>query len=459
LPPTDGARCQRRARPIAVTSPGDAELKRREFLAGLAGATVTSCSQALRAAESHSESTQPTKAAASVSHGQLLSIHGSGFGTKSRGLAPLIRDTGTAPLGTVDAQWWDWSPRTRNRSYRANNMMLHAPGYDPWRQGIGVPHPYVKAIYAGTTLTEDSTLWNWESYLGWEFLLPATIQSGDDCCIYARWYERNDPTTPLSKPQPSPNNKIGAYGPGGYAQTRRDEASPQSYIWTIINWSGPHNTTDASYVISLQDNTNRSPPLSIIEVPDRAGNGRNHLWGSRANTYNPKYGWIQVELEMCIDTRTGSSGRGYLNYVVNGQRNIKPVFYPAYGSGVGTIIGYQGRTDNFMSIHEQKRAINFGCGLYNNCHSDEHTVAYYADFYCDMSAGGVSGQVARVVMGDAPTYAASGMLVPLVIRSWTDGLITATVHKDRAAGGQAVYFHVITENGAVKDNVLSGVLS
>lgn len=440
--------------------PGDAELKRREFLAGLAGATLTGRSQAaLRAPEAYKRTAQSTRTAGRVNHGDLISIHGSGFGAKSRGLAPQIRDTGTAPLGTVDPQWWDWSPRTRDRSSSANNMMLHAPGYDPWKQGIGVPHPYVKAIYAGTARTEGSTRWNWESYLAWEFALPATVQSGDNCCIYARWYERNDPTTPLSKAEPAANNKIGGYGPGGYAQTRRDEGSPQSYIWTIINWSGPRNTTDAAYVISLQDNTNGSPPLSIIEMPDRAGNGKNHLWGTRANTYNPKIGWIQVELEMCIDTRAGSSGRGYLNYVVNGQRNIKPVYYPSYGSGFGTIIGYQGRTDNFMSIDPQKRAINFGCGMYNNAHSSEHTVAYYADFYCDMSAGAVSGQVARVVMGDAATYSASGLVVPLVVSSWSDELITATVHKDKAASGQTVYFHVITEGGAVRDNVLSGVVS
>ena len=398
-----------------------------------------------------------TTPAVPVSDGQLISIHGSGFGTKSRGLPPVIRDTGTAALGTVDPQWWDWSPKTHNPSFKANNMMLHAPGYDPWNQGIGVPHPYVKAIYAGTGLTEDSTIWNWEVYLAWSFLLPATIQSGDTCCIYARWYERNDPTTPLSAAEPAANNKIGAYGPGGYAEIRGNSKAPQSYIWTVINWSGPKQTADAAYIISLQDNTNI--PLAIIEIPDRAGNGRNHVWGSRANTYNPTYGWIQVELEMCIDIRTGSKGKGYLNYVVNGKRNIRPVYHPSYGKGVGTIIGYQGRTDNFMSIDTQQRAINFGCGLYNNCHHNAHAVSYYADFYCDMSAGGVSGQVARVVMGDAPTYAASAMVVPLVIGSWTDGLITATVHKDKAASGQAVYFHVIGENGAIQDNVLSGAMS
>lgn len=408
----------------------------------------------------------PSGGGASLLHGQPLVVTGNGFGTKSRGLATMLRDTQTNGIGTVDPQWWTFHPKSSNPADAANVMQIQPIGYDPWSQGIGSPHPFVGGIYAGTNympsdLSRTTNNSNYECYLAWQFSLPSTIQSGDTCCLYMRWYERNDPSTPLpaTVAQGGNNNKLLGYGPGGYADSAGAETSPESCIVVIQNGAGPNNNTDDHYALSWQDNLNSGgtiPGGTVLEFPDR--NGHSHFFGGRANSYKPSWGWLQMELEMCIDTNTGAAGNGYFRYIVNGQESL----HAPNTSPAGAVISYAGRTDNFMSISPTIRTVNIGCGMYNNATPDPHTISYYSDVYADLSAGGVKQRVARAVIGDAPTYAASAIRSPLDFRIpgalWSPTQIIGGLWKDKFVTGQNAYVHVVTESLGVLDNVMGTMI-
>jgi hypothetical protein len=202
----------------------------------------------------------------------------------------------------------------------------------------------------------------------------------------------------------------------------------------------------------MQDNTNDG--TLIIQEPgidgQPPGGAGAHLWGVKDNAYNPAHGWIQNELEMCLHSDTSSASKGFINLYINGQRNLTPQYYPTEsGPGTGPIIQYKGRTDNFSYIETTFRAITFGSGMYNNVHEDPTIVSYYSDIYADSSAGGVSGQVARVIIGDQPTYTACALCVPQVINSWSNTNINFTCWKDKFTTGQTGYIYVVTESGTV----------
>lgn len=454
---------------------------------------------------------------------------------KSRGLSPLIRDTQTAGTGNVDPQWTGTSglayPNDFTGAQAFQNMMIQAPSYDPFSSGIGVPNPFVGGKYSAINNQTGGLSNEFEQYLHWKFNLPSTIQTGDTCCIYMRWRERNEPTANLGVSAAHGsgyNNKIWAYGPGGYSQTFSGNSPPQSWLTALPNsgnvanlasivWSsanggtatattssnipdqatnltfsslvqgavpagynvgsssqlapnftitGPNTftyalatnpgtcTTPGQYLtpawtnlttdcqLHNGDNTNGTP--AIIELPDR--NGMNSIfWGHRLNSYKAANGWLQIEVELCIDTHTGSSGKGFYRYIVNGNR--------ASSQTTGVIINYAGRTDNFMAASATQRAISFGCGMYSQA-VGANSISYLSDIYCDMSAGGVSGQCARLLLGDSATYNSCGILEPQQISSMTQAAGQTTVHgpslwKGSLVSGSTAYWYYQDESGTV----------
>jgi hypothetical protein len=181
---------------------------------------------------------------AGLSQGQAFSVVVPALVSKSRGLGPLMRDVQSNGVGTVDPQWSGGtgaaSPNDFTGGMVGNNMQIRSPSYDPFSQSIGVPNPFVGGKYAAINngAVPATATDNYLQFLHWKFSLPSTIQSGDTCCIYMRWWERNDPTTNLGASgvhNSGYNNKIFAYGPGGYQTTFGNNNPPQSWLTALPN--------------------------------------------------------------------------------------------------------------------------------------------------------------------------------------------------------------------------------
>lgn len=95
-----------------------------------------------------------TDGGGSITHLQSITVTGSGFGTKSRGIAPLAYDTGTAAVGTVDAVWnpgnsstgTGYQPTTAGGIY---DFQMQAAGFSPTGAALGTPDPFITQFYAG----------------------------------------------------------------------------------------------------------------------------------------------------------------------------------------------------------------------------------------------------------------------------------------------------------------------
>ena len=84
--------------------------------------------------------------------------------------------------------------------------------------------------------------------------------------------------------------------------------------------------------------------------------------------------------------------------------------------------------------------------------------SYMADIYMDLTATGVTGNCARVIMGNQPTLVASNIRSPLNLLSWSNTEIIGGFWKDRFVSGQTAYAHVVTESNGVLNNVYSGTV-
>lgn len=393
-----------------------------------------------------------TGSGSSLSNGQAFSVTVPALVTKSRGIAPLIWDQQTNGIGTVDPQWLAARPALTGElaAPKSNCMQIQPTTYNPQGSNVGPPHPYVGGIYAGTaydsTNPSGTPNWTYERFLRWGLTLPSTIQSGDTCCVYASWYERNDPLWTLSPT--TGNNKHGGYGPYGYADTGPGESSAQSWIWNINN-TQPNNNTNVGWLMLLADNS--SPTFNTLEsapggLTDRNGH-TGYFWGHKLNPFNPANGWLHCEMEMGINIVTGPSGTGYLNLLVNGQRSGNN------SNSQGPFVTYAGRTDNFMSISPTARSINFGCGMYEEHINDPSTTNYLAGFYCDMSAGGVTGQCARLVACDSSVYANAVRVIPQKMATMTQvagqTVITGNFSKADLQTASTAYWFYVHESGTV----------
>lgn len=378
-----------------------------------------------------------------LTHGQLVTITGSGFGTKSRGLPPLLDDHGQAAIGTLDTQWnGGSSPATSNPTYTNSNIVNRLVTFSPTGAVIGRPHPNVGAIQAGAhwLAALDSSYGVWAAL---QMTLPTL-----PCVMYARWYERCDPNWSFTPGETTNDqnikNQIWSTGGGvlgnsiihGYNLDRNSQ------------YPSPNNNTQALTQVTLTQN---NVSISVLEIPDRNGVGSGGtLYGQMTpSPFCAANGWILKEIEICVDQTLGASGKGFIKQWANGVQ----------------LLSYAGRTDNYAGTsraftpHTTTYTRDYGLG-YNNNVAAIRNWAYLADAYIDLSGGSVSGHCARVIWGDATTLAAS--TIRAVMRNytvWNDTTIKGPFPQDRFTSGMTAYPHVVTENGTVLDNQGSGVVA
>ena len=378
-------------------------MDRRAFLAG--AAALAGCRDEMSVIAVR----LPPAATLNLSHGRPFTITGSGFGTKSRALAPLLRDKGTATLGTVDAQW-DSHNGAGTGADIPFNMQLHASSFQPDGIAIGTPHPFVSAFYGGA---HNITNFPWSVYLAKKIILPAL-----PCVIYLLYWTRNDPGAQLGIGSPNDNNyKFFGYstGPGIDGNS--------CFFAANAALAKPSNTTDLTFQSVFDDN-----PGVTLQNPD--GNGHNEFWTQAQNPWNPSNGtggWVLREIEMLVTANTGLAGGGYVTYREN---NGLPV------------INYAGRTDGLTGT---TRFVTIG-DAYSRNYPSANNFCYITDAYIDVTAGSmpVGSHVARVLMQDA-----AGNVSPQDITSWGDAQVAGTCWKGACLSGP-VSFLVTNEAGVTQ---------
>src|SRR6266850_8278670 len=119
-----------------------------------------------------------------ILNGATVTINGSGFGTKSRGLAPLVRDVGAAAVGTLDPQWKDGYTRTNSTAvYNRQNQIGANFNPNSNTSPAGTPHPYITNILAWANAGNDSnTGWRGGPYV--DYTIPTLPYAGYACCYF-----------------------------------------------------------------------------------------------------------------------------------------------------------------------------------------------------------------------------------------------------------------------------------
>ena len=371
-----------------------------------------------------------TSPATQFVHNTSVTITGSGFGTKSRALAPLLRDTGfDAAPGAVSSQWTGGAnPNTTTSAYLPYDTANQLITFSPTGAVVGGPHPYVNNILGGAHYSDLNPSGVWTALQLTIPTLPAVL--------YARWYERCDPNWSFTSGEATNDHalKMAAWNVTG--------GTPVDCVTPMFTVPGPSSAATVSQQMQLGSNIMSYP---VLENPDR--NGHALTGGVGLSPFNAMNGWVLKEAEICLDSTTGAGGHGYWNYTVNGVAALT----------------YAGRTDAYPST---TRTFSIGAGTYARDYGPGSTTntnaqknwSYLADAYIDITGASVTGHCARVIMGNAPTLAESTLRAPLLITSWSNTSITGTFWQDKFQGGALVFAHVVTESGAVLDNALSGTV-
>jgi len=374
-------------------------------------------------------------AANSITHGGAFTLTGSGFGTKSRSLFPIVRDKGAAANGTVDPQWntADTVPRTSSNS--AYNIQNHDVGFAPTGATIDRPHTHVPRILAGCNGGASGTDGNSGISIQAAALVnPSTTTLTFPLVVYGSCWYRADPNWQFGIGNPTDKN---------YKHWAWSDGSNEGYCAYAPNH--PANTTETS----IQLCTSVAP--SIYQNPDANGHGA--FWPSSSdakppyvNSVNPfnatqgVNGWIFEEWESLITPTTGLGG-GYMIVKQFGQQ----------------VINYAGATDAAVLVGNRRALF---LGGYNRDYPSANNWRYYADLMVDATAmGGSAVRVARVMFGNQPTLAASTRLAPADLTFWGDSSITGTFWAGPFTAGNTVYAHVVCESGAVFDAAKSFTVS
>jgi hypothetical protein len=384
---------------------------------------------------------QAVSASSTVFHTQSVVITGSGFGTKSRALAPIIRDYGQDGAGNVNAGYAGVEPNWSYAGFTNNNLFNRALPFTPVSTPINGPHPFVQAILAGAHYNGQANTSTSGGLGVYSEITP--IPSPYPFVVYASWWQRADPGWSFTPGESTADNnyKLLSWGDGTGIQA--DSAlivfNPGSASTTppYVPGSPQSNTTTNAQAVLVNNGS-----TSVIENPD--GNGHNFYWLQDLSPFNPQVGWIFHEIEVCFDQRLHSAGgKGYVNYYTNGV----------------PLVQYVGRTDD-PAWSSLQRYLSFMGGLfvrdygpgYNNNTAAANNWEYGADVLVDATGGNVSGNVARVIFGNQPTLAASTTRSAAIPSSWSATSIQCQFWQSAFFVGQTVYAHVVTEAGTVLNN-------
>ncbi len=331
-----------------------------------------------------------TSTAGTWSHKTTVTITGSGFGAKGTA-APVVWDDAS---GTDVAAKWDgaWPNCTGNSTY---NLAYRTPAQVG--RNIALPHSRITKYIAGAHYGPTPGAQCGYSVILWK---TRAITSGPSYS-YMSWYQRVDDNWSFGGDD---NFKTFAYSEGSGPYNMPD------------NWYAEYNarptsrTSGAAY--HLNDDAAGTATQSL-QAPDQ--NGHSWWWNGAVN---PMSGvWTKVEMELKYTNLTD----GYVKLWENGALKID----------------YRGPTDRLPG-----QARTEGIGGYARNYSKTSNWRYFADVYLDYSR-------ARVVLGNAPTFAASTVREVQVPTNWSATSIAVTANLGAFATGTTAYLYVVDPNGQV----------
>lgn len=218
-----------------------------------------------------------------IKHGQLVTVTGSGFGTKSPA-APVVWDT--CKEEGLSSQWSGAWPSSSGEY----NLRCRPP-----HRGVEPPHARSTMYLAGAHAQKNG------ASAGYNVVVWKTRRINSyPAYSYATWYQRADPQWNFCEDN---NYKTFTFGAG---------TTPYDGKY----WYHEYNPTFGSRAA-----TNGVWHFNNLETPDR--NGHSYWWGSAVN---PHANWSKIEQEI----RWATDGSGYVKVWENGR----------------LVMNYAGRTDN-----------------------------------------------------------------------------------------------------------------
>jgi hypothetical protein len=325
-----------------------------------------------------------------VSHGQSITIAGSGFGTKSTAAPAIWDDCSGTTITTLWAGGW---PETGTAAYR---MQYQTPVRD-----VALPHSHITKYMTGAHGDYEGGYNGGYNVMVWTILTGVTYPTK----LYASYYTQVDPFWPTATNGTDNNYKVFDFSNGDSPYTMNSSTDNNWYIDfqqsgtypnTYINWSGPPSW----------------------EANDDGGSLDSHYWGTHGLT-NPIGRWIKYEFEVKITDQSD----GYLKAWDNGT----------------LVINYTGHTDRYTGITK-----SIGLGGYARAYG-ENTFRYFADLYFDTTAQ-------RVMICNGSSWAARGLCEVQIPSAWLTTSAAITVNQGSFGDGSTAYLYVVDADGNANSN-------
>lgn len=255
-------------------------------------------------------------------------------------------------------------------------------------RGIPLPHSHITKYISGAHMPGTG------ANCGYNVIMFKTRTVSLPAYTYATWYERVDDNWTFGGDD---NFKTFAYS----VDTTPYELPNNWYLEYNPRPTSP--TSGATWHINDDG--------ASLQTPD--ANGHNWWWGG---AINPMSGvWKKIEMELKYTTASD----GYIKLWENGTQKID----------------YRGRTDNLAGTTRTE-----GIGGYARNYGTAGNWRYFADVYLDYSR-------ARVILGNAPTLAASTRREVQIPTSWSALSITLSANLGAFSDGQTAYVYVFDANG------------
>lgn len=330
-----------------------------------------------------------------LSHGQSVTITGSGFGTKLTA-SPLVWDNCS---GTKITDKWTggWPNAASNTTY---NLSYRTP-----IRNIPLPHPHVTKYMAGAHAEGTSYLTGANV-----IAFKAVTVSSYPMTVYFSAYVRMDDNWVFNLGSPGDNNfKTFDYSNGTSPYTMNSG--------TDNNWYLEYNdrfTSNTSYG-GWHINDDTCAYSCLLQNPDQ--NGSSWWWNGAVNPFAGS--WIKQEYEI----RLTDQASGYIKVWENGVQKVN----------------YAGKTSGWTGTNK-----TIGIGGYARgagATGSSNNWRYFADLYMDTSAQ-------RVIIGNASTLDASTTLREVQVpTAWSDTSISVNINQGAFADSSSAYLFVIDANG------------
>lgn len=377
----------------------------------------------------------PASSSATLYNGQIFTVTGSGFGTKTQ--TAFARDKGTAPAGTLSSVWTssvpDGSVVAADRIQNYNPAVAGATSTN-----VGLPHSYITQYTAGCHGGNNANDgFDVAVTLGFTPPSPPYVvkMSWYERCDYALWTFTQQGTGEFN------------YKCMAFSQSANLYGGP-AYIYFNFNPPGIGDNTTVSGGISTSGRQNG------MFGPERNGNGgsSNAFWGSMKSPFNNANGWVRKDWEFQVSP---TDPNGYMVFIDGYVTSPKPAVYANWTID-NTAAGQRSASIGGYSVMYPFPGANY---------------RYFADMMVDISGTGAK-RSAQLYLSTSPTYAqATATGVPNVhtsgaitieqdlqagTSSWTNTSIAAQAWIAEIPVGTTVYGHVVCENGTIFQNVSPG---